>query len=797
VTAVALRLRTELRSRLRSWLGLALLAGLAGGLVIAAAAGARRTETAVPRSEAASHFSDLTVGQFGFSSIDFGRLQSLPEVDYAYRADNFFFTGKTDRGRPLDVSRAGLIASADPSVGISRDAPKIVRGRRARQGRPDEAVPDEEAARLLGLKVGSTFTARFAAPDQLEAFLSDTTSDPTKLPTRGPLEKFRVVGVSASFSTTSSNYPETQLTSAFYKAHADDIAKSPAFAVYLRGHQASVTRFKRDVERLGGKQRVSFRTTSEFVTEVQRGVRIQAAALWVLAGLTGIIALLVVGQALGRQTFLESRDFPTLRALGMTNSQFLGLSLARAAAIGAAGSLVAVCVAILLSATMPVGSVARKAEPHPGISVDVLIVFGGAAAMLAIVVVVAAIPAWRSVRYLAGPSEPAGGPRRGSPVAARLARAGFPPTAVSGVRLALEPGQGATAVPVRTTVAGVVIAIAAIATALTFGASFNRLVDTPRLYGQNWDAEFGDGFDPDLAREAYPYLKKDRFVGAFSGGTISEIAIDGTRVGVLAMEPAKGSIGPSIIEGRAAAAPDEIVVASKTLDRIGANVGDVVRLSVGKHSTHARVVGAGVLADVQGAHALLGEGVVMTLNGYRRLVPDAPHNYFLVRFAEGVDRRKALASLEEAQAVNGAKPVDVANYSRVDSMPIVIGFLLGLVAVATLVHTLMTSLRRRRRDLAILKTLGFERAQISRVVMWQATTIVSIAVLIGIPLGIAAGRWSWRLFAEELGVVPDATVPIAAVLVVVPAALLVANLIAALPARLAAKTRPTIVLRAE
>ena len=48
------------------------------------------------------------------------------------------------------------------------------------------------------------------------------------------------------------------------------------------------------------------------------------------------------------------------------------------------------------------------------------------------------------------------------------------------------------------------IAIAAIAAALTFGASLDRLVDTPTLYGQTWDAQFGDGFDPDFADEAYP-----------------------------------------------------------------------------------------------------------------------------------------------------------------------------------------------------------------------------------------------------------------------------------------------------
>jgi hypothetical protein len=40
-------------------------------------------------------------------------------------------------------------------------------------------------------------------------------------------------------------------------------------------------------------------------------------------------------------------------------------------------------------------------------------------------------------------------------------------------------------------------------------------------------------------------------------------------------------------------------------------------------------------------------------------------------------------------------------------------------------------------------------------------------------------------------------VPVGAILLLVPAALLIANLFAALPARLAARTRPAAVLRAE
>jgi ABC-type lipoprotein release transport system permease subunit len=796
MAAVLARFRAELRTQARNWVALALLVAVGAGLVIAAAAGARRTETAVPRSAAASNLSDVAVSQFGYSNLDFAQVKRLPGVEYAYRNDNFFFVGKTDRGRSLDVGKSGLIASADPAVGVSRDAPKILHGRRADPARIDEAVADEEAARLLGLRVGSRFTARFAAASQLQSFLADTgESGPFRM--RGPRQTFKVVGISAVFSTATSNYSETQLTPAFYRALANRLARSPQFGVYLDRGQAGVPGFKAQIEPLARGRGAEFRTKDDYLSEVERAVHVQAAALWVLAGLAGIVAFLVLVQAFARQAFTQSVDYPVLRALGMTTRELAQVSLARAASIATVGAVLAVGVAIALSPLAPVGSLARKAEPDPGVSVDVLVIALGGAAALILLIAAAALPAWRAARTDSLAGARTADSANASPIGLRLARAGFPPTVVTGVRMALEPGTGRTAVPVRTTIAGAVVAVAAIAMALSFSASLGRLVDTPRLYGQNWDVQFGDGFSPDIAKEAYPALERDRFVEAYAGGTINEVSVDGTRVGVLALEQPKGSIGPSLIEGRPPAAADEVVLSPKTLGKIDADVGDIVPIAVGKRSVRARIVGKGVLSDIQGAHPLLGKGAMLTLDGYRRLVPGAPRNYFLVRFKPGADEQKALATLAEAQPLKGARPVDVANFNRIDGMPVLIGALLGLVAVATLVHALVTSIRRRRRDLAILKTLGFERAQISRVVVWQATTIVAVAMLAGLPVGIAAGRWGWTLFANALGVVPEAVVPVVPTLLVIPAALAVANIVAALPARVAARTRPALVLRAE
>ena len=76
------------------------------------------------------------------------------------------------------------------------------------------------------------------------------------------------------------------------------------------------------------------------------------------------------------------------------------------------------------------------------------------------------------------------------------------------------------------------------------------------------------------------------------------------------------------------------------------------------------------------------------------------------------------------------------------------------------------------------------------------TETITFALAIGLPLGIGAGRWAWNLFAARIGVVPEPVVP-SVLLLVIPATLALANLIALAPGRAAARIRPAVVLRAE
>ena len=144
------------------------------------------------------------------------------------------------------------------------------------------------------------------------------------------------------------------------------------------------------------------------------------------------------------------------------------------------------------------------------------------------------------------------------------------------------------------------------------------------------------------------------------------------------------------------------------------------------------------------------------------------------------------------------RPAQIVNYRSIGSTPVILAVGLAVGAIVALGLTLAASVRRRRRDLALLKALGFTQRQLAAAVAWQATVAAIIGVIVGIPLGIVVGRELWTLFARNLNAVPD---PTRAGLVGDPrralGALVFANLVAALPGRSAARTPTALVLRAE
>ena len=239
----------------------------------------------------------------------------------------------------------------------------------------------------------------------------------------------------------------------------------------------------------------------------------------------------------------------------------------------------------------------------------------------------------------------------------------------------------------------------------------------------------------------------------------------------------------------------EVLLGITTLHKISAESGDIDTLRQGVRAEKLRIVGRGTLTVENDP----GDGGVITLQALKRIVPGAIPAGVRIRLAPQADRESALARASDLLGGPDmtSQPLNVGDFGGVRNAPYLIAALFAATTAAALAHTLVTSTRRRRRELAILKTLGFTRRQILATVAWQATTIASIGLLIGIPLGVAVGRFAWNALAENLGIVPEVVTPFSLILLTVPATLVLANLIAAIPGRIAAQTQPAVVLRAE
>jgi FtsX-like permease family len=231
---------------------------------------------------------------------------------------------------------------------------------------------------------------------------------------------------------------------------------------------------------------------------------------------------------------------------------------------------------------------------------------------------------------------------------------------------------------------------------------------------------------------------------------------------------------------------------------LGKDVGDTVTLDGSGDPLPFTITGTAVVPEINQGGPGLGEGAVLTLDGFRDLVPDEQATVALVRFARGGEGSPAMEQLRFAGGLlPPVLPDALYDIERVRRLPVILAALLALVALITLVHSLVSLVRTHRRDLAVLKTLGFTRSQVARTTAWQGTTFVAVALVVGVPIGIALGRWSWLLVADQLGVVSEPKVPLAAIVALVPAAVLAANLAAAIPAWVAGRIRPAEALRVE
>jgi putative ABC transport system permease protein len=789
VSAVLVRARAELRARLPSMLALTILLGLGAGAVMTLTAGARRTDSAYARFAREYKAADMLLyPQFGdtFAKFDFATVAAQPQVLVAARQS---FLGAQEQNIQ--------VLAGDPPLGTEINRMKVLEGRLPRPDSTDEAVVSFDFAKARHLRPGSVMTIRFG--------LLDSTFVPMRL---------RIVGIEASPGEfppqLSSNTPGTSGNLHIGRKAYELLKQRNVFTLdflllRLRRGSADFTAMNAALNRLaGGKPQLNQNLGAQ-AANVQRSIHLQAVALRIVGGLVGLIGLLVLSQLIARQAALDARETPTLLALGMTRRQIFSSGLGRYSLIGIAGGLIGVASAFAASPLMPIGT-GRIAEPNPGLSFDALILGLGAVGTIVVILALAARPLWkstkRSVEAAVAPADP-------SLVARTAAAPGFSPAVSTGIRLALETGRGPTAVPVRSSLLSVTLAIAALAGALTFGAGLDHLLKTPLQYGWNWDVHATSTNDEPQAASAMKVLDADPAVEAAALVDNPPINIGETRFDAISIKQHKGVIGPRILDGRAPRAANEVALGVKTMRDAHVRIGSTVHMQISAIAgggASFKVVGS-VVIPPNSDTARLGSGGVITYDGELAMVPKdfkdlPPISEIYFKFAPGVDRKAALKKIEpvlskDYEIILPSKPSDLVNFGQVQNLPLLLAGLVAVMAAATLAHTLVTAIRRRRRDLAILKMLGFAPGQVRWTVACQATTFVSAALVIGLPVGLAAGRLAWTAVARQLGTAPEPVTPSVQLLLTIPWAVLFANLIAAIPGVMAGRMRPAPALRAE
>ena len=546
---------------------------------------------------------------------------------------------------------------------------------------------------------------------------------------------------------------------------------------------------------------------------VEDSIRPQVIGWYVLAGLAALAALAVIGQAIARQAATERADHPALSAVGLRPRQLVEVALARSALIGTAGAAGAILAAVAASPLTPVGE-ARVAVPSPGrMSFDPVALPLGGVALVAAVTALSVWPAVRQARLLRTRQ-----PQRTAPVVAAVSRAavaGLPATALIGIRYASEHGRGGQ--PVGTALLGMVLAVAALCATAVFGASLTHLVSSPALYGAPFQVYFASNGTPGsqavVTGPLLDSLRKDRAISRITLGAFVEVNVNGQHVRSVTMTPVRGPALLSAVDGWLPRGDRDIMLGVATMRATGARVGGTVRVTVSHpagrpHAARFRVIGRASLNAGTGG---LGNGAVMTTSaflgaqcppgrdqaGCQRSARQGLATVVLVRAVPGAAGRSALARYIHRYSdltYRPGQPTALVNFGESVDFPVLFGIALSLFGAATMMHLLLVSVARRRTETGLLKVLGFVRRQVAAAVCWQATTVAVAGIAVGAPLGIAAGRVLWRVFATNFGVV---LVPVLLLAVLAAGVLAGANLLAAGPALLAARSHPGQLLRSE
>jgi len=776
MSAVAFRLRSTFARRWPAVVMLVIVIGLVSGIVLACAAGARRTSTAPARytASAGGDFDAIVTQQDGGAPAT-AAVRALDAVESA-ASITFVFGGLSRAGSdPANGPLDALVFAGNYRANFSR----LIDGRDVDPGVAGEFVASRAFADVAGASIGDVF--HLITLTQQEADESGF-DNPTP---GGPQLDAVLVGIVDGASQMEEPTPIAVMSPALLDLPELGVSQT-LMSVRLRDGMSQAD-LRRELDTLSERHSLAVGPGAIISADIRRAVRTQAIGMWILTAVAGAAALVVLGQLVTRFAQVADDERERLRQIGFTDRMVLAESFGRALVPIVLGAIVAIGAAIVPSAVFPTGF-ARRLEPHPGAHVDLLALIGGAVA------VVIALAAWSSVALIAArrSRRPA---LRGSSVE-RLAARSPSAIAATGLRFAFGRRSGGRA-PSSGLAVAVAVTMALLVAAFQFGSSLQRLIDEPFRYGVNHDLALGDDGSRTLAPDLVREVTDDPDVASLVLYA-SDHARHGTLdVQLLGMHVLRGDGTPTLISGRLPSAPDEIVLGSNTARDLDASVGGSVELDGASDSVSLRVTGIAVIPGF-GANEGVGSGGLLTMEGLLALNAEAVPNVIAVSFDDAA-QGAAARLLDRVGAAPGDpfRPAVIINVARVRDVPYVLAALIGTLCLLTVVNVVVGSVTTRRREYAILQSLGAGGRWIGAVVRWQTTLLSLVPAGIGALVGIALGRRLFAEFADRMGAVDSTLVPVGAIVAALAMLTVIANIVTTLPARSLRRMMPARRLRAE
>ena len=752
--AVAFRLRRSLQRR---WLSTAVVAGLiavVSGLVLTLAGGAQRTARAPDAFTAAVGGEiDATVTQ-PFGQPRTAEVAALPGVE-SLDAITFLFASLLD---PKHESASFNVAFAGSRLSTSR----LVAGRVADPSNPQEFVANQRFVTEHESRLGDHYKLVSWTQDQVESGRFGVDAP------EGPSIDGVLVGIVEQPETLETDYT----AAVFSKSLFDEVLGGQTLMNLRLAPDMTLTKLRSELDGLPDSDALTLDEGHVVSPEVRNAVDGLARGIWILAAVIAVAGVVALGQLLSRHARLVEAERQSLRALGLTSSEVAAETMSRAVIPAVVGIALGAVIAVLGSGLFPAGF-ARPIEPNPGLRADFAVLAVGAVFLLIGVLV------WVGSALLIARRHSAG---RTWLATEKLAERAPSPTAATGIRFALSSSEGAGGSTIGR-FGGMAVLVAGVVGAITFAVSLDRLVTDHARFGSNFTFLASPDSDVDAAGILTAF-QTDPDVDGLMVISGAQVRAGEKTIGLIGVQHVKGELAPRVLSGRLPSGPDEISMGRVTARQLHLKLGDELALEGSAGRGSYRVVGLAIvpgLNDISG----VGEGGVATAEGLERLEAEPDRALaVLVRAGAPSDTRERLTTGILGQPAGlEDPPSSIVNFRRVRGIPGVLAAVLAALVVLTMIHALIVSIQRRRRDLAVLRALGADGRWIERAVHWQASVLIAAPLVLGVPLGVIAGATVFRAFADQIGALPDPAIPIALVAAVVVGALAVANLAALLPAR--------------